>query len=378
MSPGPVATDVLAAGHGDREAFTRLVDEYRNVVCSVTLAIVRDVHASEDLAQDVFVAAWTGLGRLRSPDSFLPWLRQLARNRAHEFVRSRVRARRGHAGWRELVQLQPASSASEHMIAAEEGHALAQALDQLPADAREVVTLYYREGNSTRQVASLLGHSEEAVKKRLERARTALRGSVLARFADSAKRTAPGAAFTAAVAAALAAGAPATASAGVLGVTGAGALGKAAGILAGLGGALAGLGGGLFGIWFGLRLQKRNALDQKERRQLTRLGLSASALAVVATTGMLAARPVAARGHPRLAAFLTMAAFLVFGAGLAWLYVHDLPRIISRRLGAERARDSTAEPRQRREARFGLAGLVLGLLCGTAGALLGCWFLLRG
>src|SRR6185503_14340857 len=67
MSSDAAIIDVLAARGGDRDAFARLVDGYRNVVCSITLAIARDVHASEDLAQDVFVAAWTGLGPSSAP-----------------------------------------------------------------------------------------------------------------------------------------------------------------------------------------------------------------------------------------------------------------------------------------------------------------------
>jgi RNA polymerase sigma factor (sigma-70 family) len=379
MAQEAVASEVLAARRGDRDAFARLVDSYRNVVCSITLAISRDLEASEDLAQEVFLAAWIGLGQLRSPQSFLPWIRQLARNKAHEFVRSRVRGRRGHAGWQEVIESGGGMTpTSEQIIVAEEALALAQAMDQLPAETREIVTLYYREGSSARQVASLLGLSEDAIKKRLERARAALREAVLARFDDAVRKTAPGAAFTAAVSLALAAGAPTTASAAALGLGGAGTGGKLLGMLAGLSGALAGLGGGLFGIWFGLRLEQRKALDEEERRQLTRLGVRASALTVLAVGGMSAAGPLASRGHPGVGAAIMLACYLVFVAGLAWLYGRQLPRIMARRLAAERARDPGAERRQRRNARLRLAGGLFGLLCGMAGALLGCWFLLRG
>src|SRR6185436_17573075 len=319
--------------------------------------------------------------RLRSPESFLPWLRQLTRNRAHELVRARVRRRRRFADWQpDVAEGRPDGLplASERLIAEEEARALAQALDQLPEEAREIVTLYYREGRSARQVAGLLEVSEDAVKKRLERARTVLREAVLARLGESVRKTAPGAAFTAAVAAALAAGAPTTASAAALGVSGVGGTGKTLGLLAGLGGALGGLGGGLFGIWFGLRLEMRKALDDEERRQLTRLGVRASVLAVLTVAAMSAARPIATHGHRWLAVTVTMTAFLTFAAGLVVLYGRDLPRIMARRLAAERARDPGAERRQRRNARLRIAGGLFGLLCGSAGAVMGCWFLLRG
>jgi hypothetical protein len=55
--PFPFEHDVLAAQSGDQAAFSRLVDAYSGVVSAITLAIVRDVATSEDVAQNVFVAS---------------------------------------------------------------------------------------------------------------------------------------------------------------------------------------------------------------------------------------------------------------------------------------------------------------------------------
>lgn len=86
-------TDVLAASAGDTLAFGRLVDQTKSAVTAVALAIVGDHPASQDIAQDVFLAAWRNLGKLGSPASFLPWLRQTTRNRAHTWLRDQGRRR---------------------------------------------------------------------------------------------------------------------------------------------------------------------------------------------------------------------------------------------------------------------------------------------
>ncbi len=65
------------------------------------------------------------------------------------------------------------------LLGDERATALAVALDALPSDACEVLTLFYREGRSVAQVARLLGLREDTVKKRLSRARAALRDEVL-------------------------------------------------------------------------------------------------------------------------------------------------------------------------------------------------------
>lgn len=76
-----ISADVVAAQRGDRAAFARLVDAFRGVVCALSLAVVREVDASEEeVAQEIFVSAWREMGSLRSPESFGPWLRQVTRN----------------------------------------------------------------------------------------------------------------------------------------------------------------------------------------------------------------------------------------------------------------------------------------------------------
>src|ERR1700752_1157619 len=122
---------VTAAAAGDRDAFGHIVTATSGLVSSISLAILRDVDMSRDVAQDVFLAAWRDLRKLRNPASFLPWLRQLARNRAHHVLRSRVRARRHEADAVADDYLQaindPRPNAAAQLVAREDAAALAGA-----------------------------------------------------------------------------------------------------------------------------------------------------------------------------------------------------------------------------------------------------------
>ena len=86
--------DVIAAAGGDQDAFGRLVDATRSVVASIAVAILRDADASADVAQDVFISAWTGLSKLKDPTSFLPWIRQLTRSSRSPLLLTRKSFRR--------------------------------------------------------------------------------------------------------------------------------------------------------------------------------------------------------------------------------------------------------------------------------------------
>lgn len=169
--------DVEAAKRGDRNAYARLVQRHQRVVSSITLAITTDVVASEDAAQEAFLAGWRDLSRLDNPESFGPWICQIARNRAHDILRSRKKTT--PAAPDELEGAAAADpDALEALLEAETERLISGALLALPEESREVMILFYREGQSVAEVAAVLGVSEDVVKKRMSRARERIRKSV--------------------------------------------------------------------------------------------------------------------------------------------------------------------------------------------------------
>lgn len=346
---------LVAAAAGDAGAFAQLVGATRGVVCAITLALTRDVHASEDVAQDVYLDAWRGLARLRSPTSFLPWLRALARNRARMAVRGmgRRRRREGPALDGDAREAQheaqlaatadAAPDALERLLDAEARGLLAEALAAVPDAAREVLILCYREECSVRQVAELLGLTEATVRQRLARARRGVRAEYLARAGDALGRTAPGLAFVSAVTSAVTGAVSSAvllgATPGVAAAVGAGhvaarssvflKLGAKLGLTAGTGAAVAGivggLVGGLTGVAAGTRRQLSRAGGEAERRAVRHAG-GLFAAGLVAFLVLLAAvrRPL-----PIAAGYALLVALV------GWLQLRHLPGVRTRPLGRE-------------------------------------------
>jgi hypothetical protein len=52
---------------GDRDAFSRIVERYQTLVCSLAYSACGDLAISEDLAKETFLTAWRRLGDLREP-----------------------------------------------------------------------------------------------------------------------------------------------------------------------------------------------------------------------------------------------------------------------------------------------------------------------
>ena len=244
-------TELPAARRGSHEAYGRIVRACQNTVTAIALAITGDVQASEDIAQEAFLSAWQQLDRLRNSASFLPWLRQITRNLARDWLRAQAqRPLSGEAAEIAIgMAADPSPEPADRLLRGEAEAEAEDIISALPEDSREVLLLFYREGQSSRQVAALLGLSDEAVRKRLSRARASVREDLLQRFGGLARSTAPSAAFALAVAGALAPAAPVSATAAVVGsgVFGAGAGKLGAGGLA-TGGAAGGVAGGSLGL----------------------------------------------------------------------------------------------------------------------------------
>jgi RNA polymerase sigma factor (sigma-70 family) len=366
-----LAAHVPAAARGDRDAFATIVDQTRSLVSSIALSIVRDAELSRDVAQDVFLSAWRDLDKLRDPNSLLPWLRQLTRHRAYHVLRTeRRRERRVTADDADTLlamAADPRPHADARMIADEERRILATVLDELPDETRDVVVLYYREGESTAQVAELLGLSEANVRQRLSRARKQMRTNLLDRFGAVARRSAPDRTFTAAILTALVVGAPAASSAATL-TAASTAPSLAIKLLALCSGAALGAAGGIAGVLFGTRQLKRQARSVDELIALKRFEFTTVAL-VLGTAVMF---PIS--WELTHADWSQVATFGLFIAGLGGLYGFRLPRILRSRWALEAVEDSARAAQARaRERRGALVGWILGLSLGTLGLVAGLW-----
>ncbi|MCB9685408.1 MAG: sigma-70 family RNA polymerase sigma factor [Alphaproteobacteria bacterium] len=194
--------DVDAARQGDRDAFARLVTAHASTVCAIATGILRNERAGEEVGQEVFVCAWQDLHRLEDPERFGPWIRQIARHRARNALRSRDRRREAPTDVATVPD--PGPDPEQRLDADRREATLWKAVEDLDEDHREVLVLFYREGQRVEEVARRLELPEPTVRKRLSRARERLRGEVEERLGQRLTRSAPRAAvFVAAVSGAL-------------------------------------------------------------------------------------------------------------------------------------------------------------------------------
>jgi RNA polymerase sigma-70 factor (ECF subfamily) len=156
----------------DSQAFETLYDRYGNLVYSVSLRILRDVQAAEDVVQDVFLRVW------RKPDHydtargrFLTWLLSVARNRAIDEQRSRGRRQRFEMGSSPLEGEGPPGDEKDDpslaAVLADQRSAVRHALSGLPPEQRSAIELAYYGGLTQQEIARALDEPLGTVKTRI-------------------------------------------------------------------------------------------------------------------------------------------------------------------------------------------------------------------
>ena len=157
--------------HDSEDAFGALVSRHINLVYSVALRQMRDPHMAEEITQVVFIILARKAGSL-SPKTILPgWLCRTARYAsANALTIRRRRERREQEAYMESVSKEPETDAWTHIAPL-----LETALAQLGDKDHDAVVLRFLEGRSLSEVGTALGASEEAAKKRVNRALEKLR-----------------------------------------------------------------------------------------------------------------------------------------------------------------------------------------------------------
>ncbi|MEV6286050.1 sigma-70 family RNA polymerase sigma factor [Kribbella sp. NPDC051770] len=161
----------VAARDGDRYALDDFVRALQRDVRRYVAHLSADPAAAEDLAQETFLRALTSLHRFEGRSSARTWLLSIARRTVVDELRRRAsRPRLADRDW----LLAAEQSQPRDLPGFDDGIALAELLDQIPTDRREVFVLTQLAGVPYAEVAAHLGCPVGTVRSRVARARTTL------------------------------------------------------------------------------------------------------------------------------------------------------------------------------------------------------------
>ncbi len=179
----------------EQNAFEEVVIRYQGAVSAVALSILGDFASSQDVTQETFWQAWKSRASLQDASRLAGWLCGIARNLSHQMLKH---------GKQHLIEtlaydIESSSVDSDPVLATitrEERDLVWNTLESIPENYREVLVLYYREGQSIREVSRALDLTEESARQRLSRGREMVRHHLLAIVEGVLVRSRPGSSLT--------------------------------------------------------------------------------------------------------------------------------------------------------------------------------------
>lgn len=149
---------------GDQRAFIELVELNRASIVQTASCILKNKEDMEDAIQECVVAVYQKLPTLNEPRYFKTWMIRILINICCDIVRGR----------KKVMDIEPFldnSSEPDSALQSDIKSDVAVVMDELQENDRLLLTLFYVEDLSVRQISGMMHLSENAVKLRISRSR---------------------------------------------------------------------------------------------------------------------------------------------------------------------------------------------------------------
>lgn len=159
----------------------RLVRDYADLVLRVCYTYLRSTADAEDVCQDTLVKLLLREESFHDPGHERAWVIRVAANACRNLLRDR--GAHPTVGLGAVAEPAVAQAPGEDAFRQRDERVLG-AVMALPLPQREAVYLHYYEGYPTREVARIVGATDDAVRQRLSRARASLRDNLKGDYDD--------------------------------------------------------------------------------------------------------------------------------------------------------------------------------------------------
>ncbi len=171
---------VARAQNGDRRAFDLLVRKYQYKIVQLVERLVGEADGP-DVAQEAFIKAYRALRSFRGQSAFYTWLYRIAINTAKNFLVARKRRPAGQdidvadaETYGHTAQMSDIDTPEALALSEEIREKVTEAIQRLPADLRQAITLRELEGLSYEEIAEAMNCPIGTVRSRIFRARSAI------------------------------------------------------------------------------------------------------------------------------------------------------------------------------------------------------------
>jgi len=161
--------------NGDANAFTVLVDRYKDLVFTLALRMMKHREEAEEVAQDTFIKVYKSLNKFKGDSKFSTWIYRVAYNTCLDRIKKNKR-QQYTVEINEYTehQVKTMDNALDQMEAKEREQSIQDCLALLPSEDSFLLTLYYFEEQSLEEIGKVVGLKPNNVKVKLFRGRKKL------------------------------------------------------------------------------------------------------------------------------------------------------------------------------------------------------------
>ncbi|MGI6717770.1 MAG: RNA polymerase sigma factor [Bacteroidales bacterium] len=152
---------------GNTSAFDYFVQTYQDMAFTVAYRICNNQHDAEDITQESFIKAYQNLRDFRCNSKFSSWLYKIVYNTAISFVKRNNRQTENLSKDIENKGIEP----EKYLFRNEQEKLVNTILEQMPNTEALLLTLYYLEDTSIKDIADITSLKVSNVKVKLFRAR---------------------------------------------------------------------------------------------------------------------------------------------------------------------------------------------------------------
>jgi RNA polymerase sigma factor, sigma-70 family len=160
-----------------------LIREYGNDVLRTAYIYVKDLHAAEDIFQEVFIKVYKNLSTFEGNSSIKTWIIRITINTCKDYLKSAYKRKViPMTEYREDANL--GASEYDEVEKRDTNHLIKETVLSLPAKYRDVVLCVYFNDMTIAEAAKTLNIAEGTAKSRLSRARQKLKDILEGRISD--------------------------------------------------------------------------------------------------------------------------------------------------------------------------------------------------
>ncbi|MFD2216607.1 sigma-70 family RNA polymerase sigma factor [Metabacillus endolithicus] len=154
----------------DENYLREIMNKYGTPLLKLVYSYVKNWTTAEDIVQETFITFAQKHYQFKGKSSLKTWLYQIAINKSKDFLKS-PKNKLSHFSFNPFVLTSKGEEDENKLIDDDESRLISECLFKLTIKYREVLTLFYYEELSIKEISNVLCISEGNVKTRLSRGR---------------------------------------------------------------------------------------------------------------------------------------------------------------------------------------------------------------